>query len=172
MNSSTEQPESLLGSGTGRLPTGQFAPGNRLSVGNQGGSGGNPVHRRMKALQGAIVRSVTAGQVQRVMNKMYEMAVAGDVAAARVFLDRSCGRAALEKRFEVEVRAKQTVFIFPCDPAADRFKRVENSAPRLPQGSLCSSGRPPRGSHGATRVRGAPHGQRTGQVVGLAGWRP
>ena len=136
MGEATDQPDSQLGSDTGRLASGQFAPGNRLSVGNQGGSGGNPVHRRMKALQGAIVRSVTAGQVQRVMNKMYEMAMAGDVAAARVFLDRSCGRAALEKRFEVEVRQKQSVFVYAVDPV--EFRRVElidAEQPQLPEAS-------------------------------------
>ena len=64
MSKASGQPASLLGPDTGRLASGQFAPGNRLSVGNQGGSGGNPVHRRMKALQGAGVKPVTAEQVQ------------------------------------------------------------------------------------------------------------
>lgn len=69
----------------------------------------------MKSFQGAILASTTREQVQAVVAKLYQLAVAGDVAAARVFLDRVCGRSALEKRFEVELRQKQTVFVFPVE---------------------------------------------------------
>lgn len=43
MSKPTEKPEAQNGPQTGRLPTGQFAPDNRLSVDHKGGSGGTTI---------------------------------------------------------------------------------------------------------------------------------
>ncbi len=114
-----------------RLPSGRFAPGNRLSVGNRGNAQGNPVHRRMRALQGWIVESVTREQVREVMQKLYEMARNGDVLAARVFLERACGKPHQEQDGVKPVGAQFT-FVLPGPGEIPGPKQVVNETIRRP----------------------------------------
>lgn len=64
--------------------TGQFTTGWR-------GGPGNPFAKRVGALRSALYDEVTADDIRHVVRKMIEMAAAGDVAAAKVVLERCFG---------------------------------------------------------------------------------
>ena len=63
----------------GRLPTGQFAPGNRASAGRTS---------RATELRKAFVAAVSAEDVAAIAQKLVELAKAGDVPCAKLILDR------------------------------------------------------------------------------------
>ena len=72
----------------GRELNGRFAKGNRVGVGNL-------LAQRTREMRESIFDCVTADQVKAVVKKMGEQAVDdGDVAAARVFLEYTCGKPA------------------------------------------------------------------------------
>lgn len=54
---------------------------------------GNPAVRRIGEAQEAIRRAVTPIDIGSVLAKLRDQALAGDVAAAKVFLDRTLGKA-------------------------------------------------------------------------------
>lgn len=64
---------------------GRFAEGNRLGR-------GNPMARRVARLRAALLRSVTADDIETVVRALIERARSGDVAAARELLDRCLGK--------------------------------------------------------------------------------
>jgi hypothetical protein len=69
----------------GRGEHGYFAVGNKFAAGN-----GN--HRRMSDLRRALLGATTPEQVAKVVQALAEKAAAGDVPAAKVYLDHVCGR--------------------------------------------------------------------------------
>jgi hypothetical protein len=68
-----------------RTLDGRFAPGNAISQGNLG-------NKRMKELRRALLECATEEKVKAVEESLHELAVGGDVAAAKVWLDHTCGR--------------------------------------------------------------------------------
>jgi hypothetical protein len=71
--------------GTGRLPDGRFAVGNKLSK-------GNPFSRRLAGMRTALLDAVGEDQLKRVVTKMVDLAAAGDVAAATLLFQYAVGR--------------------------------------------------------------------------------
>jgi hypothetical protein len=69
----------------GRQLDGRFATGNRISQGNIG-------NKRMQELRRALLGSTTPEDVQEVGKALLEMAIGGDVAAAKVLLDHVVGK--------------------------------------------------------------------------------
>jgi hypothetical protein len=69
----------------GRHPDGRFNYGHKFAR-------GNPVHRRMAALRGALLDATTPEDVKAVGAKLAELAKGGDVQAAKVWLDAVIGR--------------------------------------------------------------------------------
>jgi hypothetical protein len=65
---------------------GRFVAGNRAAA-------GNPVHKKMAEHRRAILEALTDAEVVAVIRKLYDLAVGGDVAAARTLLDRLAGPA-------------------------------------------------------------------------------
>jgi hypothetical protein len=70
-----------------RGPGGLFAKGNKLAS-------GNPGHKRMAELRGAVLEAATPEIVAAVTKKLAMLALQeGDVAAARLLLEYACGKA-------------------------------------------------------------------------------
>jgi hypothetical protein len=67
------------------LPSGKFAPGNRLGK-------GNPHARRVAEWRAALFQEVTHDEMRAVIRRLLRMAKAGDVAAIKLLLDRTLGR--------------------------------------------------------------------------------
>jgi hypothetical protein len=65
---------------------GRWAPGNKASLGNAN-------NRRMAVLRKALLDSASPEDVQAVGSKLAELAKAGDVQAARVYLEHVIGKA-------------------------------------------------------------------------------
>ena len=63
----------------------KFAKSNRLS-------GGNPYFKYLQAFQHCILTSVKQAQLKAVMQAMIKKAIEGDVNAARLVFERTCGR--------------------------------------------------------------------------------
>ncbi len=74
-----------LGS-NGRAPGGRFAEGNKMAA-------GNPVNRRMAELRRQVLESETPERVAEVVARMRDLAIGGDTAAARIYLEHTLGRA-------------------------------------------------------------------------------
>lgn len=68
----------------GRGPDGKFLPGNRAAA-------GNPIHKHVAALRAGLLQAVSEKDVHQIARKLVTMALAGDVAAARVLLERLLG---------------------------------------------------------------------------------
>lgn len=64
----------------------------RFSKGNRGGPG-NPAIRRIAALRDAQAKAITPAKLTAVLNKLYRLSLAGDVAACREYLQRATGPA-------------------------------------------------------------------------------
>jgi hypothetical protein len=71
--------------GNGRNNRGQFAPGN-------GGGPGNPYAAAVGRLRSALLKAVTAKDIEAVAKALIEKAKSGDVPAIRELLDRILGR--------------------------------------------------------------------------------
>ena len=69
----------------GRGTGGRFAPGNRHGR-------GNPHLSRLADAQAAVRDAIAPDELRQVLRKLLAMALGGDVQAARVLLDRVCGR--------------------------------------------------------------------------------
>jgi hypothetical protein len=70
----------------GRLPDGRFAVGNRESR-------GNPNALKTHQHRATLLSATTPEQITAAVNALADKAAAGDVAACKVFLDHTCGRA-------------------------------------------------------------------------------
>lgn len=70
---------------TGRTKFGRFSPGNTYGR-------GNPHNRRAQRLRAAVMRAATPADVADVLRAMILMAKGGDVGAARLVLERTCGK--------------------------------------------------------------------------------
>lgn len=84
----------------GRTRSGRFAPG------NQGGPGGTHYYTRAAELRRAMLSATTEDDVRAVLEKLLDLALAGDVAAAREFLDRTIGKAPSHE--DLEAHAAQS----------------------------------------------------------------
>ena len=73
------------GTGDGRMSDGRFAPGNKLSR-------GNPIHRKMHVMRRALLEAADTQSVKDVFKKLFELAMAGDVMAIRLYLEYCCGK--------------------------------------------------------------------------------
>jgi hypothetical protein len=69
----------------GRDERGRFARGNR-------GGPGNPFARRTAAFRRTASEALNCDQIKALMSKLYEQAMSGDVAAARLILSYTAGR--------------------------------------------------------------------------------
>ena len=72
--------------GNGRGARGRFAPGNKIAK-------GNPHAVKVAKLRTAALAAVKPADVRAVVRKLVELALAGDVAAAREVLQRCLGPA-------------------------------------------------------------------------------
>lgn len=73
--------------GAGRDRTGRFAPGNRAGR-------GNPFAKRIAELHTALLDAVEPRMVEAIAKRMVKSALEGDIAAAKIVLDRTLGRSA------------------------------------------------------------------------------
>jgi hypothetical protein len=64
---------------------GRFGRGNKFARGNS-------VHQRMYELRKCLLECVTPEQITKVVKVLYDAAVGGDIAAARIFLEFSIGK--------------------------------------------------------------------------------
>ena len=62
----------------------------RFTAGNSGGPG-NPYAKRVGQLRSALLEAVTADDLQAVITAIVQKAKEGDIAAARILLDRCLG---------------------------------------------------------------------------------
>jgi hypothetical protein len=69
----------------GRTANGTFAPGNQFAR-------GNPNARKMAALRAALLEAATAERMKALGEKLYELAMAGDLAAAKLLLVYAVGK--------------------------------------------------------------------------------
>jgi hypothetical protein len=69
----------------GRLRDGRFGAGNRFGQ-------GNPQHRKMAELRAAMLEAVEPEQVKGLTRKLCELALAGDVPAARLVMEYALGK--------------------------------------------------------------------------------
>jgi hypothetical protein len=121
----------------GRTASGQFAPGNKCSL-------GNPFARRLGALRSAFLNAVTDADVATVARKLAALAALGDVQAAALFLSYAVGkpaavvnpdRLALEEFALLDAAPTKarmlTAMIDAIDPAAaaEIVRRVMPSSP-------------------------------------------
>lgn len=67
-------------------------PRGRFTRGNKAGKG-NPHLARLADAQAEMRAAVRPGDVEAVLRKLHELALAGDTHAARIYLDRVLGRA-------------------------------------------------------------------------------
>jgi hypothetical protein len=69
----------------GRDAAGKFATGNKCGR-------GNPHARRMAALRGAMLETITGERLKTLAEQLYKMAVSGDTAAAGLLLSYALGK--------------------------------------------------------------------------------
>lgn len=81
-----DPPLSMRPQGAERDAHGRFMPGHGVR------SPGNPSVRRLGEMQAAVRRAVTPEALEQVLARLIESATAGDVAAARLVLERALGR--------------------------------------------------------------------------------
>jgi hypothetical protein len=94
--------------GDGRDDRGRFGPGNTAGR-------GNPLARRVQRLRVALLEAVSEEDVAAVARALVEKAKGGDVAAARVLLERVLGPA---EAADIEGRLAE----LEADLAASRWK--------------------------------------------------
>ena len=83
--SAPKPPNAKPAADAGRATNGQFAKGNKCSL-------GNPFARRIGALRTAFLNAVTDADVAAVARKLAELAASGDVQAAALFLAYAVGK--------------------------------------------------------------------------------
>ncbi len=67
--------------------------GGRFAKGNAGGPG-NPYARKSAQVRSLMIDTVSTDDLQEIIRKLVGMAKAGDIAAAKLILDRTAGRVA------------------------------------------------------------------------------
>jgi len=87
------------------VPAGGRGPGRPFQPGTSGNPGGHP--RKLRELEAAIQDAHRAPQVLGVLEKLRELALAGDVHAAKVYLDRVAGPVRANDEEKIEVRARE-----------------------------------------------------------------
>jgi microcystin degradation protein MlrC len=70
---------------SGRTPKGTFAPGNRIAK-------GNPASRRQHELAVAVREAITVDELQAILAKLRDLALAGDTTAAALLLSHAIGK--------------------------------------------------------------------------------
>lgn len=77
------------------MPTEPFGDGRdergRFTAGNVGGPG-NPHAQQVGKLRSALLEAVRPEDLEAITRKLVELATGGDIAAARVILERTLGR--------------------------------------------------------------------------------
>lgn len=86
----------------GRNGNGQFTKGNP-------GGPGNPFSAKVNGHRAAMLEAISEDDVQRVVRKLVELAADGDVAAAKVLLDRLFGKE-IVARVETTQEPLQIIF--------------------------------------------------------------
>ena len=81
-------------------PNGRGA-GGRWAKGNGGGPG-NPLVKQIQRIRTALVNAITPEDVQAIVRRLIEKAKKGEVAAAKMILERALGPAA--EALDVEIR--------------------------------------------------------------------
>ena len=99
----------------GRSSSGKFAAGNRFGK-------GNPHARRVQQLRTAILDAVTPDDVKAIVAGLIEAAKSGDVAAAKLLLDRCLGKV---------VAADNVPFNLDGDDHLHRFLQQHPDQPEL-----------------------------------------
>ena len=96
---------------------GRFLPGHSLP------GPGNPWAARVHEHRQAVIAAVTPEEVQQVFRVLLDKALAGDVVAAKVLLDRLFGRAAVFEEDTGEVRFEVVCIPLhgPDDPLGDEL---------------------------------------------------
>lgn len=69
----------------GRRPDGKFAPGNRAGR-------GNPHAKRAQKLRSAVLSAVKPNDIKEVIEKLVELAKAGDTTAIKILLEKVIGK--------------------------------------------------------------------------------
>ena len=82
----TSNPSPTATNGRGQL--GRFAPGNSFAK-------GNPHAKQVQQLRTAFLTVFTPETMRQVVEKLIEQALTGDIAAAKLLIDRSLGRESL-----------------------------------------------------------------------------
>jgi hypothetical protein len=82
-------PNGVNGAPSGRDAAGKFLPGNQAARGR-----GNAFYRRQAGLRQALVEEVGEDGLRRLARKLLDLALAGDVAAARTLLAYAVGKPA------------------------------------------------------------------------------
>ncbi|MCY2987725.1 MAG: hypothetical protein NTY19_07665, partial [Planctomycetota bacterium] len=80
----SDQPSPTVSDGDGRGPGGRFVKGNKAGK-------GNPLAQQAQKLRGAVMRAFSAAEMRQVIKTLIGEAVKGDVAAARLLLERALG---------------------------------------------------------------------------------
>ena len=91
-------------------------PGRPFPKGVSGNPGGRP--RRLLNLEAALVEAHDTPRVLEVVDKLREMALGGDVQAARVYLDRVAGPVKANDEERIEIRALELVEIMVAEARA------------------------------------------------------
>ena len=99
---------------------GRFLPGNP-------GGPGNPLAARVHEHRQAVIAAVTPEEVQQVFRVLLDKALAGDVVAAKVLLDRLFGRATVFEEDTGEVRFEVVCIPLhgPDDPLGDELPAAD-----------------------------------------------
>lgn len=101
---STEQPTPAAQPSPGRDAKGRFTTGNT-------GGPGNPFGRRLAAMRQAVMNAVSADDIEALLKKLLEMAMGGDLAAAKLVLQYAVGKpkpVAEPDRTEIEASEIET----------------------------------------------------------------
>lgn len=97
-------------SSSANTPNGGRDVRGRFAKGNPGGPG-NPHAKKVAQLRSALLRAVSMSDLRAVVKKLVDLALAGDVPAARLIMDRLLGPSVpldIETRLaELEQRASQ-----------------------------------------------------------------
>ena len=113
MSESPIEPFENGGRGPNHGPDGRFLPGCKPGP-------GSPLAKRAAELKAAILEAVTPEEIHAVMAKLHAMALAGDVLAAKVWLERVLGKADQPVNLSVTQEACFTgVVVRPMELPAD-----------------------------------------------------
>lgn len=83
---------------------GKFAKGNKL--------GGNPYTSEIQKFQRCVLTAVKQKELREIMHKMVQLAIAGDINAAKLVLERTCGKLPADSQINVTNVNPNTVTIY------------------------------------------------------------